>query len=359
MTTAIPSFIRNGNEYKLMPSGSLDIHEKLPAETFLVRFNSAFNFYYLELVTDMVVPTKLYGETEANVTRFLETFNRRNKNTGILLCGEKGSGKTMTMRALGLKAIPQGMPVLVINEQHAGETFNQFMAAITQKCVVCFDEFDKTYDDEHQQHILTLLDGVFNSNKLFVFTCNDSFKVNKHFLNRPGRMFYNIRFRGISEATINDYCADKLENKKNVKGIHEVAATVDAFNFDMLIGLVEEMNRYGETAMQAVKLMNIRPETSTYVSYTIEAMKGSVKWEAYHYNGANPLAVPRLSVDLSHETAEKDEDGDAKTDYARVTLTPGDLVTMDTKTGDIMMRKDGFNLRFMRQVTSDFNYDAF
>ncbi|HRZ82907.1 MAG TPA: hypothetical protein P5069_10620, partial [Candidatus Hydrogenedentes bacterium] len=45
------------------------------------------------------------------------------------------------------------------------EAFNTFMQAIEQPLVVLFDEFEKVYDDQEQQALLTLLDGVYPSNK--------------------------------------------------------------------------------------------------------------------------------------------------------------------------------------------------
>ena len=85
--------------------------------------------------------------------------------------------------------------------------------------MVLFDEFEKVYDSDEQEEMLTLLDGVFPSKKLFVLTCNDKWRVNQHMRNRPGRIFYMLDFTGLDEDFVVEYCHDNLKNLANIDGV--------------------------------------------------------------------------------------------------------------------------------------------
>lgn len=346
-------FIKKGNEFHVTHSANIDLRDSLPTGTYVVGFNPDKGGFYLDNVEPMKVPTKLYGDTPAHVERFVHTFQQRGKNTGILLSGEKGSGKTMLLCALSAKLAEQGIPTLVINDQYSGDAFNKFLESITQPCLVSFDEFEKTYDEENQNAILTLLDGVFNGHKLFVFTCNEVHKISRAIINRPGRVFYHVRYRGITDEAIRQYSEDNLGNKDNIESVVLAARTVDAFNFDMLKGLIEEMNRFNEAAPDALKLMNIRPEMSAYVNYTCRAHKTDdpeqTEVETSRTNYQNPLAQ---LASIMHPVIGKDSDGD--NEYGVVMLNPKSLVKMDGE--DIIMEGGGYTFVFKRVRHSEYEY---
>jgi hypothetical protein len=177
-----------------------------------------------------------------------------------MLTGEKGSGKTLLAKLLAVTAAEAGVPTIVINEPWCGEGFNSFMQMIEQPTVILFDEFEKVYDKDDQEKMLTLLDGVYPSKKLFILTCNDKWRVDSHMRNRPGRIFYSLDFKGLEQDFIMEYCADNLDNVDHIASVCRVAAMFDQFNFDMLKALVEEMNRYKETASEAMRMLNAKPE---------------------------------------------------------------------------------------------------
>lgn len=257
-------FIRSGNTFKVFPGNALDIQGSLPAGNYTVRFNPMEGFS-LEEVEPFRMPGKVYGDCLRNADRIVNTFMSRDGNTGVLLTGEKGSGKTLLARQI---AIQSGLPVIIINSDHSGDNFNSFLSSITQPCIVFLDEFEKTYNRESQEKILTLLDGTYQSRKLFLLTSNDKYRIDNNMKNRPGRIFYLIEFGGLEEEFIIEYCQDNLKDQSYVPDVVRVSRLFDIFNFDLLTAIVEESNRYGENPKDLLGLLNAKPEYGGDISYS-------------------------------------------------------------------------------------------
>lgn len=252
-------FIRNGNTYRITDEANVDIKQHLPTANYIVGQDSFGNFY-LEVIDNFKPLSKYYGDCISNTKRILNTFADRENSTGVVLNGEKGSGKTLLAKNICIEAAKNDIPTIVINRAWSGDAFNSLIQSIDQPCVVLFDEFEKVYDSDSQEQILTLLDGVFPSKKLFVITCNDKWRIDRHMRNRPGRIFYMIDFKGLGPDFIREYCSDNLKAKEHIDTIVRIASLFIEFNFDMLKALVEDMNRYNESPQEAIKLLNAKPE---------------------------------------------------------------------------------------------------
>lgn len=267
----MPHFIKNGNQYSVAPSGSLVIETRLPAQTYVVKLNHMTGFY-LEIVEDFSLPPKIYGDTITKTQRVLNTFNSRPNSTGVLLVGDKGSGKTLLAKSISKEAVHMGIPTLVINSSFTGDQFNSFIQSIDQPSIIIFDEFEKTYNSKEQEAILTLLDGVFPSKKLFILTSNDKYRIDDNMKNRPGRIYYMFTFKGLDEEFIREYCQDNLNDKSKIEDLVKVSSLFDSFNFDLLCAFVEEMNRYGESPFDLTDLLNARPEYCGGSNYRISQL---------------------------------------------------------------------------------------
>ena len=253
-------FMTTSGEVYFVEDRSGELSDRIPNGNFVVCAKPFTGELYLKATDPFVMPPKLYGDTVKDGEKILKTFHSRDKSTGVLLVGDKGSGKSLLAKYIAHTA---NMPVILITSPLAGDTFMRFLDSIKQDCVVLFDEFEKVYDEESQQKMLTLFDGVFVSKKLFLLTCNKKELIDENMINRPGRIYYNMAFGGLTENFIAEYCQDKLETFSEVfvKEVVKVSRKFKAFTFDMLSAVVEERNRYGEELEDMLNMLNVAPDS--------------------------------------------------------------------------------------------------
>jgi hypothetical protein len=290
-------YLKTGKRFKVTSKDALDIHERLPTATYTVGFDACSGQFFLETIDSFQVTGKLYGDTNQKAARILNTFNDRTVSTGVLLSGEKGSGKTLLAKRIAMLAAEQDIPTIVVNEAHCGDGFNKFLQMIEQRVVLVFDEFEKVYHEkEDQEKMLTLLDGVYPSKKLFLLTCNDKWRLDSNMRNRPGRIYYSLDYAGVDDQFIREYCKDNLANntEEHISKVCAVAKIFATFNFDMLKAMVEEMNRYNESPVEVLEFLNVQPlfEVDIRFKTTLIDKKGKVvdlKRCGYDFWQGNPL----------------------------------------------------------------------
>ncbi len=354
-------FLKSGTRFNVSTKEAMDLHEALPAGTYTVKFDKMAGCFYLEQIDGFEIKGKIYGDTKRNADRILSTFNDRTASTGVMLTGEKGSGKTLLAKMLSLDAQAVGVPTIVINEPWCGEGFNAFMQMIEQPTVILFDEFEKVYDRDDQEKMLTLLDGVYPSKKLFVLTCNDKWRVNEHMRNRPGRIYYMMDFKGLEQDFIIEYCQDNLKNKTHIQSICKIAMMFDQFNFDMLKAMVEEMNRYSETPQQVMKMLNTRPEFSGEAKYKVTLQPKGVdipeeNLEQTEWHG-NPLTQ---RIGLDYKVYEEPENKDSEWDWESCRFGQEDLKQIDSTHGKFIFINDlGDRVTLSKVKERSYHWDAF
>lgn len=347
-------YLKNGTSYRVTSKEGMNLYETLPPGNYTIEQDLQGNFY-LEQIVNFEIPSKLYGNTTKHTDRIINTFLSREVSTGVLLNGEKGSGKTLLAKNIASELAKQNIPTIVINQKWTSEGFFKLLQEIEQPCAILFDEFEKVYDEsEDQEKILTLLDGVFGSHKLYILTCNDKYRVNYHMRNRPGRIYYLLDFSGLEEAFIIEYCEENLNNKTYISQICKIANLFSDFNFDMLKALVEEMNRYDESPNEVISMLNIKLDYDREVSYDVDLKIGknaipetSLGDKTYH---GNPLL---RDICIGYYDNKDNEDEDWKI----CTFKVKDLSRIEN--GKYIFETDNNKLTLTKVVTQNqaVNYD--
>src|SRR3990167_7314281 len=142
----MPYFIQRGNMFMLAEEAAMTNHKTLPKGLYEVQFNPDYG-YFLTPRKNKPMPEKLYGSIKSRAKRIINTYNDRiaklGVGTGVLLSGEKGSGKTLLAQGICHQS---PLPTLVVGIPFTDPAFLNLLTAGGPK-IVFFDEFEKVYKE--------------------------------------------------------------------------------------------------------------------------------------------------------------------------------------------------------------------
>ena len=174
--------------------------------------------------------------------------------------------------------------------------------------------------------------------------------------NRPGRIFYMIDYKGLDVNFIREYCEDNLKNKQHIDSIANISTIFDAFNFDMLKALVEEMNRYNETPQEALRMLNVKQEFDEGGAFdcVVKDTNTNTDIKTFGFTG-NPLRPSGIETDYDPDP-EDDE-----SEWFYIHWYPNDLTNINAAEGIFSFKnREGKTLTMTRRkVTTAFDYNAF
>lgn len=250
--------VESGKRYRIF-NNAITTYDQLPPKTYRVDYDPDTRTFSLLEAHDFEIPeTKIYGQHLDKVKKVLNAMDKMNRNLGVILSGDKGIGKSLFSKCLGLKARKKGIPVILVNEYHEG--IANFLEEIEQTVMILFDEYDKTFDEKKhncQAEMLSLFDGVSAGKKLFVITCNEIQSLSQYLINRPGRFHYHFRFLYPTADEIRDYMEDKLDKQYYDEIENVIAFSVRMnLNYDCLRSIAFELNN-GLKFQQAINDLNI------------------------------------------------------------------------------------------------------
>lgn len=250
--------VESGKRYRIF-NNAITTYDQLPPKTYRVDYDPETRIFSLLEAHDFEIPeTKIYGQHLDKVKKVLNSMDKMNRNLGVILSGDKGIGKSLFSKCLGLKARKKGIPVILVNEYH--ERIANFLEEIEQTVMILFDEYDKTFDEKKhncQAEMLSLFDGVSAGKKLFVITCNEIQSLSQYLINRPGRFHYHFRFLYPTADELRDYMEDKLDKQYYDEIENVIAFSVRMnLNYDCLRSIAFELNN-GLKFQEAINDLNI------------------------------------------------------------------------------------------------------
>jgi hypothetical protein len=264
-------YIENGNNLHVYHGDSLKVKYSLDPRVYQVEFDKLIGFF-LSKVDWERSDEKVYGNVNVMRDRIFSTFQKQNRNLGVMFSGPKGLGKTLTIKKIIERATEKGYPVIIVNKK----LFNlsDFFSRITQEAIIIFDEFEKKFfcDDNseiggrqeenniNQTEFLELFDGITAGKKLFIIACNDLKNISNYLLGRPGRIHYHWAFKSLSMSEIEEYCKDNLRPDRlgEIHSIYEISLKVNYFSYDILRSIIFELNNYDDSVKDVIKFLNIK-----------------------------------------------------------------------------------------------------
>lgn len=265
------NIIVSGGKYNYI-GDSAKVLSSLPPAMYNVEFNDNIGCFLTEAKNIPQIGEKVYGSREEKVDKVILKFKNTNRNLGVLLNGAKGIGKSLFTKQVIHKAIDLGLPVIICPSFLPG--VDSFLKGINQKVVIILDEYEKTFDSEEQELMLSVFDGVTDSNKLFVVTSNNKARLDSHLIDRPGRFHYFFEFEFPYPGEIFEYISDCLPDASTqFKNDVAFLSFVSPLTYDSLRAIVEEKKMLGSdaTLMEVIQDINVaKTQGSSPDSLTVE-----------------------------------------------------------------------------------------
>jgi len=298
-------FVINGNDVNIVKYDETNLATEIPKAIYSVKYNDMGGFFYLSKIDDTFKIDENVSElTEKRASKVIQKYLDSSKNTGVLLTGLKGAGKSYIMKYISNSLIDLQIPIITISEPFIGEQFNEFIYDIGS-CVILIDEFAKVYKDrDKQNNLLSLFDGMYESSKdnkkLFILSENNEHTVGEYFIKRPGRLHYHFEYDRLEEDAINGYLNRFLDKrfsdgfKKEI--IYETNFIID-LSFDILKAIVQEINMFctKETNEELEELY-----TDLNIGYTKNRKNLTYKVKVLNVNDVNiKLSDTSLDIDTN------------------------------------------------------------
>lgn len=267
--------------------------KKEESKTFTLRQQDEKSDFELVPTTLKELPKVIYGDLDGVAHRILTSFKERDNNLGALFSGLKGNSKTVTCNYICQKA--EDIPTVLITEPFTGEKFKSYISSL-DNYIIFFDEFEKVYDTiELQNELLTILDGAVGGKKLFLFTSNSE-KISTYLKNRPNRIFYHYKYYNLEEHIVDEILEKELTAKEFEQEIRDILIVLGSVSYDVLLNLIDEVNRFKESPKKLIKAMNVQVEQTNFrVTLLLNGKRYTTTVDF------NPLTVENFFIDYKSQ----------------------------------------------------------
>lgn len=265
------TYIETGGHVRVYDD-AVRTHQVFPLGTYRVHFSSKEGFSLVKIDDLTIGAERVYGGRDRKVAKIFRSYALSDRSLGVMLSGDKGIGKSLFLRMVAAAAREQGLPVVVVSEDHDGIV--EFLDSLDE-CLIVLDEFEKVFPAGRRGHgdganrqnqFLSLFDGLSSVKRIYCLTVNDIADVSTYFLNRPGRFHYHMRFEYPGPDEVRQYLLDQAphaapEEIENVALFSRRAR----LNYDHLRAIAFELEQPDTLFSDVVDDLNIKSiEPSTY-----------------------------------------------------------------------------------------------
>ena len=251
-------YVDNGTSAHIIKHDVSNIKDTLPPGLWKVAFNPMTGFYLTKELRDIELPEHIFGSSKKQLELITSRFERDNKSMGVLLTGDKGTGKTLLASQIINHYVANGFPVILMNEafEHMDSALSNFISQISN-AVFLFDEFEKVFSSEAQQYLLNFFDEKSNMNRLSIAISNSQ-AISEFMLSRPSRFFYHFKYGKLDNDTINEVVTYYGLSKAVADSLIIYKERLAYFGYDILISIIDELQfRYTENVAEVIETMNI------------------------------------------------------------------------------------------------------
>ena len=296
----------NFDKYPVLEKGLYDLRFNMEDGIYLEKTGESFEFNY-----------KLYGLDNTFISHVLNTYKKSKvkKNMGVLLNGERGTGKTVCAKYL---ANQLDLPIIMISNDCPG--LNNFISSVKQDVVFFFDEFEKNFKrgsdeyDENQsgESLLSIMDGVYNTgfSHIFILTTNE-LRINKNFLSRPSRIRYLKTFNPVmSKELLGEIADDFLKDSSRKQDLINFVSTLEFASIDIVKRIIEEINMHDCSIDEFKNFFNVSISEYTYCH-----------WSTYHYDdpmGVRDYTIEQFLEDVKNRNSDEETVKDVYHNTSRI-----------------------------------------
>ena len=299
------NIVKQNNEFRFF--NEVEILRKLPKNTvYEIDYNPVA--IWINGADNFVLPKKIYDIDGDFRKQVKKSYREIGGNLGVLLCGYKGQGKSMTAKQL---CIEVGDPVIMITKKIPLKIdFAGFLSNIKQDVIIFIDEFEKLFEqksynqnqgtDEYhsQESFLTLTDGVYNSKyrRLFILTSNK--EINDKFISRPTRIRYYKSYNSTEKVLYDMIIAETLKNKAHEADLRKNLPVVSS-TVDLLKCVIEEINVHDRPYSSFMSFFNFRPVVFSYEKSQYDETRDTWIWKG-SFDVTSEITQESTYVDGDH-----------------------------------------------------------
>lgn len=299
------NIVQAGANYQVFGE-DVQTYKELPAKTYTVKFHPMRGFWLEEHIDLATNEEQIYGRHAQRVNKIFGSYDLASRNFGVILSGAKGIGKSLLARMIADRAIQSNLPVILVDTAIPG--IAHFLSSIQQRCVIIFDEFEKTFhqlkdEADPQVEMLSLFDGIDGGKKLFIITCNDPRELNEFLINRPGRFHYHFEIACPTADEVRAYLSDKLVNgfDAEIEKVVKLASIAD-ITYDCLRAIAFDLSQ-GYPLEDTLADLNINYERNARFDVIVRLSNGI---EMISYSNAVDL-YGKQTASIRFRSNERDD----------------------------------------------------